>query len=420
MLEDYYVKPSTIDRIRASWLAPQIESYLEWLETHGYSRLVVYRRVPLLFHFAEFAQKMGCRDITSCRAYIKEFVSQWLEQHGADAKTAVAVRKHSIDAECGVRQMLNLACKEPVTRNRHRRSYPFESAVPGFAEYLRRERDFKEITIRNHRRHLSEFAEYLTRVGVNSFSELSPALLAAFIIERTPKMGPRTRRDLCGHLRGLLRFCHREGITNRDLSGAVGTAQVFRLDDIPRSITWDEVRRMLDAVERRTIRGRRDYAILLLLVTYGLRAHEVARLTLDDVDWKRERLQVLARKAGHATVYPLAGVVAEAIIDYLKHGRPKTEDRHLFFRIFAPQAPITSAAVSSSVALYLRKAGIQVRKAGSHTLRYTCVQRLIDAEFPLKTIGDYVGHRSPVSTRIYTKVAIASLREVAMGDGEEL
>jgi integrase len=200
----------------------------------------------------------------------------------------------------------------------------------------------------------------------------------------------------------------------------VGTPQIYRLDDVPRSITWDEVRRMLEAVERRTIRGRRDYAILLLLVTYGLRAHEVAKLTLDDVDWKRERLQVLARKAGHATVYPLAGVVAEAIIDYLKHGRPKTEDRHLFFRMVAPQAPITAAAVSSSVALYLYKAGIQVRRAGSHTLRHTCVQRLIDAEFPLKTIGDYVGHRSPESTRIYSKVAIASLREVAMGDGEEL
>ena len=132
------------------------------------------------------------------------------------------------------------------------------------------------------------------------------------------------------------------------------------------------------------------------------------------------RRQVLARKAGHATVYPLAGVVAEAIIDYLKKGRPKTEDRHLFFRARAPQAPITPAAVSSSVALYLYKAGIQVPKAGSHTLRHTCVQRLIEAEFPLKTIGDYVGHRSPESTRVYSKVAIASLREVAMGDGEEL
>ena len=204
MLEDYYVRPSTLDRIRASWLAPQIGSYLEWLEGHGYSRLVVYRRLPLLFHFAEFSQKKGCRDIASCKAYIKEFVSHWLEQHGAQAKTAVALRKHSIDAECGVRQMLHLACKEPVTRNRHRRPFPFESAVPGFAEYLRRERGFTEITIRNYRRHLSEFAEYLTRAGVTSFSELSPALLAAFIIERTPKMAPRTRRDLCCHLRVIV------------------------------------------------------------------------------------------------------------------------------------------------------------------------------------------------------------------------
>ena len=86
MLEDNYVKPSTLDRIRASWLAPQIESYLEWLETHGYSRLVVYRRVPLLFHFAEFAQKKGGRDIPSCKAHTKEFVSLWLEQHGAPCK----------------------------------------------------------------------------------------------------------------------------------------------------------------------------------------------------------------------------------------------------------------------------------------------------------------------------------------------
>ena len=79
MLEQYFVKPETVDRIRASWLAPQIESYLEWLQAHGYSRLVVYRRLPLLFHFAEFAQKKGCRDIASCKAHIKEFVSQWLE-----------------------------------------------------------------------------------------------------------------------------------------------------------------------------------------------------------------------------------------------------------------------------------------------------------------------------------------------------
>src|SRR5262245_1454692 len=174
--------------------------------------------------------------------------------------------------------------------------------------------------------------------------------------------------------------------------------QVFRLSDVPRSITWDEVRRMLEAVDRRTVRGRRDYAILLLLVTYGLRAHEVARLTLDDIDWKRERLQVPERKAGHWTAYPLASVIAEALIEYLKSGRPETEDRHIFFRTLAPRAPIRSSAISSAVAQDLRKAGVQVHRPGAHTLRHTCVQRLIDAEFPLKTTGDYVGHRSPQST----------------------
>jgi integrase/recombinase XerD len=420
MLEHYYLKPSTLDRIRGSWLGSHIESYVDWLEAHGYARPTVVRRVPLLFHFAEFAYKNGCRDITSATAFLEAFVSQWLLQNRPEAKTLESLRKHRIFAESAVLQMLRLACEGRVRRNRHCHAFPLKAEAPGFADYLRCERGLNEITIYTYRRHLKEFADYLSQAGVASLGELSPALLASFIIDRAPRMAPRTRRDLCGHLRVFLRFCHREGVTSRDLSEAVGMSQVYRLNDVPRSITWDEVRRMLDAVERRTIRGRRDYAILLLLVTYGLRANEVAKLTLDDVDWKRERLQVLSRKAGHSTAYPLAGVVAEALIDYLKRGRPETADRHLFFRALAPQTPITSAAVSSSVALYLQKAGIKVHKGGSHTLRHTCVQRLIDAEFPLKTIGDYVGHSSSQSTRVYTKVAIASLREVAMGDGEAL
>jgi integrase/recombinase XerD len=107
MFEDYYVKPSTIDRVRGSWLAPQIER-ATWngskhTGTLASSSIAACR---CCFTFPEFAEKKGCRDIAFCKAYIKEFVSRWLEQHGAKAKTVVAVRKHAIDAECGVRQML--------------------------------------------------------------------------------------------------------------------------------------------------------------------------------------------------------------------------------------------------------------------------------------------------------------------------
>ncbi len=147
-------------------------------------------------------------------------------------------------------------------------------------------------------------------------------------------------------LKVFLRYCQREQILTHDLSQAVEMPQAYRLAELPRSISWDDVRRMLAVVDRRTVRGRRDYAILLLLVTYGLRAHEVASLTLDDIDWQRDRLQVPQRKAGHWTAYPLANVVGTAILEYLQHGRPQTADRHLFFRTLAPRLPLRASAIS--------------------------------------------------------------------------
>src|SRR5206468_2383327 len=147
---------------------------------------------------------------------------------------------------------------------------------------------------------------------------------------------------------------------------------------------------------------------------------EVAALTLDDIDWKLERFHVRERKAGHSTVYPLSATVGESVLDYLQHGRPKTNVRELFLRAVAPYIPLTWNAASLRAKHYLRKAGIDVPRPGSHTLRHTCVQRLVDAHLSFKTIGDYVGHRTPDATSIYAKVSIESLREVAMGNGEEI
>jgi len=225
---------------------------------------------------------------------------------------------------------------------------------------------------------------------------------------------------LCGVLRVFLRYLFREKLIAQDLSQTIEGPRVYRLSSIPRSISWTEVERMLAAVDRRSVVGKRDYAILLLLVTYGLRGREVAALTLDDLDWERERLKVPERKAGHSTAYPLSPIVGQAIIDYLKNGRPQRSDRHIFYRVTAPFDPMTNGGVSTRASYYLHKAGVPVPRPGSHTLRHTCVQRLIDAHFPLKTIGDYVGHASPESTAIYAKVSIENLREVALGDGEEV
>src|SRR5215469_12210975 len=128
------------------------------------------------------------------------------------------------------------------------------------------------------------------------------------------------------------------------------------------------------------------------------------------IDWKRERLQIPERKAGHWTAYPLAAVVAEALMEYIEYLCPAgRRPRIVTYFSACLRRALQSAnnAASATATLYLRKAGVQVRRAAAHMLRHTCVQRLIDTEFPLKTIGDYVGHRFPQSTEIYPKVASA-------------
>jgi integrase len=160
--------------------------------------------------------------------------------------------------------------------------------------------------------------------------------------------------------------------------------------------------------------------MMLLLTSYGMRSKEVAALQLDDIDWQQAQLHVSGRKGGHATIYPLSATVGEAVIDYLRCGRPDVEHRDLFLTTKSPYTPISHWCASQRAGVYIRAAGIEVRRPGSHTFRHSCVQRLVDADVPFKVIGDYVGHRVPQSTMIYGKVAIHKLRALAIGEAEEV
>ncbi len=297
---------------------------------------------------------------------------------------------------------------------------PFLEVAPGFFLYLRQERGLRQRSILHHGHYLRLFEAYLEQIELTDLTDLTPAVISAFLIKEGRRLSKSSVTGLCSSLRVFLRYLYREGVAQANFGNAIEPPRKYQLSDFPRSISWADVRRMLNTIDRRSTLGKRDYAILLLLVTYGLRANEVSALKLDDIDWGREHLLVSERKAGHNTAYPLSSIVGEAIVDYLKYGRPKTDQRHIFFRVMAPWVPLTSGAISQRVTRYLHKAGIKVERPDSHTLRHTCVQRLVDAEFSFKTIGDYVGHASPSSTQVYTKVAVEALREVALGHGEDL
>ena len=175
----------------------------------------------------------------------------------------------------------------------------------------------------------------------------------------------------------------------------------------------------LDGVDRRSAIGKRDYALLLLLVSYGLRAREIAAMQLDDLDWKQAQLRVPTRKGGHSTVYPLSATVGEAIIEYLRAGRPAVDDRHLFLITRTPYSPMITGPFP---ARSLRACTPPVSRS-REPVPTPCATPACSAwwkpDVPFKVIGDYVGHRREESTLVYGKVALHRLRQLVIGDAEE-
>ena len=208
---------------------------------------------------------------------------------------------------------------------------PFQASVSGFFDYLREERGLRSTTIHRYVHHLRAFEAYLQRVDADDLRELTPALLSTFLIDSAQQLRPGGVKGRSGTLRVFLRYLHRQGVIATDLSRAVPRGRGYTQASLPRAIPWTEVQRVLEVVDRRAPVGKRDYAILLLLISYGLRAREVSALQLEDFDWKQEQLHVSGRKGGHSTIYPLSATVGEAVIDYLRFARPQVEQRRLSF-----------------------------------------------------------------------------------------
>jgi len=417
VLNQYFIRPTTVDRIRASWIGDAIERYVAWLGEQKYAARNVFTRVPILLLFGDFAQGAGAKSWDELPVHTESFVDTWLRRQGREYSV---IQRQA--AARGIRNPIQQLLRLILPHQEHKPGLPdpFADAAPDFFEFLRRDRGLRDATLVQYRHYLQRFQDHLRTAEQALVPDLPLTIVSAFIIESGKTIDKRSVQSLCSILKVFFRYLYRVGVTTRDLGTAIESPRRYSFANLPRSITWSEVDHMLQQVDRRSAVGRRDYAILLLLVTYGLRAREVGALTLDDIDWKHDRLNIRGRKADHSTAYPLAATVGEALLEYMKSGRPATFERAVFFGAYAPYKPLSRVAVSMRAKCYLRKAGIKVPRPGSHTLRHTCVQRLVDSGFSLKTIGDFIGHRTPDATKIYAKVNIAALREVSLGDGEEV
>ena len=214
---------------------------------------------------------------------------------------------------------------------------------------------------------------------------------------------------LVSGLRAFLRFCFLEGLVVADLSPAALLVRGRRRSSLPKAISRADAKALLAACDRRLLIGRRDYAVMITLLRLGLRRGELARLTLDDVDWRAGELVV--RGKGREDRLPLPADVGAAIAGYLRRGRPASDRRELFLRARAPYDPIASGTVASTVRRACRRAGIP--EVGSHRLRHTAACEMVCAGVPIVRIGQVLRHQSLQTTAIYARVDIEQLRALA-------
>jgi len=279
-------------------------------------------------------------------------------------------------------------------------------------------RGLSQPTVRKNSDAARVFLEWLRDAArIEKLPELTVLAIDHFLAWRNPKLRRATRSGVVHCLRDFLRFLHDKGYLERDLASAVPRVKLYRFEDVPKAFRPDQVKAVLEHIYKdKTPVGLRDYAIALLLASYGLRAGEITRVRLEDIDWKREEFCVIQSKSHLPLRLPLSIEVGNAILRYLRRGRPDSKAREVFLRSRAPQGPFRQASsLGSMIQRRLRQAAVQVEgRRGTHAFRYAHAVNLLRAQVPLKTIGDLLGHRSPASTSGYRKLATNDLRSVAL------
>nr|WP_246252745.1 site-specific integrase [Mesorhizobium camelthorni] len=220
---------------------------------------------------------------------------------------------------------------------------------------------------------------------------------------------------MCTGLRSFLRYLHAEGLVDDDLASAVPSLRTWKHATLPTFLTAPQLDAVLAHCDRSTAAGRRDYAILLMLVRLGLRANEVATLKLDDIDWESGLFSIQG-KGRQQAVMPLPTDVGTAIVDYLQNGRPSSACRQVFLRADTPCTAFPSAGGVVLIARRaIKRAGISgLAHHGSHVFRHTLATSMIRTGATLTEIGQILRHQHHDTTRIYAKVDLPRLRMLSL------
>lgn len=292
---------------------------------------------------------------------------------------------------------------------------PLTQIINEYRKYLVDERGVLHKTAE---RYISEITPLLEdkAAGVDDvrdrLSALTDADVIAIVAATCPKMSRSGAAMFVTTLRAFLTFLHLSGIIDRSMTASVPTVPGRKMSNLPKGIEPDMLRLVLNGCDRKTVRGARRYAILMLLSRLGLRAGEVAKLRLEDIKWRSGEIVIAHAKGSRTAAMPLPADVGEAVADYVAKGRPQTaRGRTAFVRVQAPHGPMTSGAVCQLVRYAAQHCGLS--GVSAHRLRHTAATEMLRNGASLPEVGQVLRHRQMITTAIYAKVDQEGLRSIA-------
>ena len=380
-------------------VAPFADAYKLELKQRGYTPLTTVNQLRQVARVSRWLEAGGLTIAELNSARVEEFL----------AYQRVDGRHQASWSRPGLRCLLDvLAGRGVATAGEPARvPSPAEVLLGSFERYLLTERGLAAGTVRGYVSHAGRF---LGGLPVGGLAGVSAGDVTRAVLRESAAVSVSATQCFVVGLRSFLRFCFVQGLVQANLSQAALPVTGRRRSTLPWGIPTNDARALLNSCDRRSVLGRRDYAMIIILLRLGLRAREVAALRLDDIGWRAGELAVRGKGARQDRL-PLPAEVGQAIASYLQHGRPQSEAREVFLAAKAPFGPIAAETVSSTVRRACRRAG--VTEVGAHRLRHTMACQMLSASVPLAQIGQVLRHNSLQTTATYARVDLDRLRLLA-------
>jgi integrase len=268
-------------------------------------------------------------------------------------------------------------------------------------------------TVKDHKKRLSIFIDYLAENGVNNPNEIDEDNVIAFISTHTHGCSKNI-----ASVKWFLRFMKERHVIEKDF-GYVLKNRSFKLHErerIPSFYSEEEVRKIEHSINKTDGVGKRDYAMVLLASRLGLRISDIAGLCFKNIDWDKNQIKLIQYKTGNPIVLPLLPIVGNAIIDYLRYGRKKSSSEKVFLSCRAPYMPITSKAINLAIMRAFKASGVEINKRhhGGHALRFSLAQRMLELNTPMPIISEALGHRNRDVTREYIRIDLPLLQKCSL------